>query len=234
LKSIYYIPAGIQAVQLGLTFWLEARAQPGVSGGAAAIPATSFAESDAGAAARGKTFLNLAWLANPFAYIAINTLVAVMPGVATRLGLSTMLAGFCGSVWCFARVAAFLGLWFWDGWHYRFRWLLAAYVALIVSFTGILLAPSLLLLVLAQLLFGLAIGLIYYSSLYYSMHGSDTQGEHGGIHEAAIGLGNFAGPAVGAASLFLAPSHANASALAVSALLILGLGGLLAIWGRGR
>jgi MFS family permease len=117
LKSIYYIPAGIQAVQLGLTLWLEARAQPGASGGTAAISATSLAESDAGAAAKGKTFLNLAWLANPFAYIAINTLVAVMPGVATRLGLSTMLAGFCGSVWCFARVAACLGVWFWDGWH---------------------------------------------------------------------------------------------------------------------
>jgi hypothetical protein len=61
----------------------------------------------------------------------------------------------------------------------------------------------------------------------------DTKGEHGGIHEAAIGLGNFAGPAVGAASLYLLPQYANSGALAVSALLLLGLGGLLAIWHQG-
>jgi putative Mn2+ efflux pump MntP len=47
-----------------------------------------------------------------------------------------------------------------------------------------------------------------------------------------IGLGNFAGPAVGAASLYLLPQYANSGALAVSGLLLLGLGGLLAIWHR--
>jgi len=85
-------------------------------------------------------------------------------------------------------------------------------------------------LILAQLVFGVAAGLIYYSSLSYSMDLGDTKGEHGGIHEAVIGLGNFAGPAVGAASLHFLPQHANSGALAVSGLLLLGLGGLLAIW----
>ncbi len=58
---------------------------------------------------------------------------------------------------------------------------------------------------------------------------SDTQGEHGGIHEAAIGLGNFAGPAVGAASLHFLPQAPNSSAIAVSGLLVIGFGGLVAI-----
>ena len=35
-----------------------------------------------------QTFLKMAWLANPFAYVAINTLFAVMPGVAEKLALS--------------------------------------------------------------------------------------------------------------------------------------------------
>jgi len=91
------------------------------------------------------------------------------------------------------------------------------------------LAPNLIVLVLAQILFGGAIGLIYYSSLFYSMDVGETKGEHGGIHEAAIGLGNFAGPAMGAMSLYLWPHQANGGAFAVSGLLILGLGGLLAI-----
>ncbi|MEY2427685.1 MAG: hypothetical protein QOJ40_570 [Verrucomicrobiota bacterium] len=180
--------------------------------------------------AKGKTFLRMAWLANPFAYIAINTLIAVIPAVATRLGLSATLAGFYCSIWCFARVAAFFALWWWEGWHYRFSWLLAAYLTILGTFTILLLAPNLLVLIAAQVVFGLALGLIYYSSLFYSMDVGETKGEHGGIHEAAIGLGNFAGPAVGAASLHFLPQYANSGAIAVSGLLLLGLGGLVAIW----
>jgi predicted MFS family arabinose efflux permease len=184
--------------------------------------------------ARARTFLKLAWLANPFAYVAINTLIAVMPGVATKLGLSTMLAGFCCSLWCFARLGAFFGFWYWSGWHYRFRWLLGAFVVMVAAFAVIIQAPNVVVLVLAQIVFGCAIGLIYYSSLFYSMDLSDTKGEHGGIHEAAIGVGNFAGPAVGAASFHFAPQYAGSAAVAVSLLLLLGLGGLIAIWRKNQ
>ena len=231
-KSLFYIPAAIQLTQLGLTLWLESQAKPVQASrmssklGAPPPPLNP-------ANSRPKLFLRLAWLANPFAYIAINTLIAVMPGVARRLELSTMFAGFCCSLWCFARLGAFFVLWRWNGWHYRFRWLLIAYLALVGSFDAMLMAPDLAVLVLAQLVFGIVVGLIYYSSLFYSMDLGDTKGEHGGIHEAAIGLGNFAGPAVGAASLHFLPQYANSGAFAVSGLLLLGLGGLLAIWRKG-
>ncbi len=231
-KSLFYIPAAIQLTQLGLTLWLESQAKPVQASGLSSEPGASHAPLDP-ANSRPKLFLRLAWLANPFAYIAINTLIAVMPGVARRLELSTMLAGFCCSLWCFARLGAFFVLWRWNGWHYRFRWLLIAYLALVGSFAAMLMAPDLAVLVLAQLVFGSVVGLIYYSSLFYSMDLGDTKGEHGGIHEAAIGLGNFAGPAVGAASLHFLPQYANSGAFAVSGLLLLGLGGLLAIWWKG-
>jgi predicted MFS family arabinose efflux permease len=242
-KSLFYVPMCIQLTQLGITFWLESRARrqaPDAAGHQVLEtrlvedPPSAMPELNPRPIARTKTFLRMAWLANPFAYIAINTLIAVVPGVASRLGLSTMLAGFCCSVWCFARLGAFVALWFWNGWHYRFHWLLAAYLTLAGSFAFILLAPNLAVLVVAQILFGGAIGLIYYSSLFYSMDVGETKGEHGGIHEAAIGLGNFAGPAMGAVSLYLWPHQANGSALAVSGLLILGLAGLLAIRRLGR
>src|SRR6185503_20347508 len=95
----------------------------------------------------------------------------------------------------------------WPGWHYRFRWLAAAYVTMTSSFVTLLLAPNLWLVIAAQIAFGLALGLIYYSSLYYSMDVGETKGEHGGFHEAMIGLGSCAGPAVGAASLYFAPGN---------------------------
>ncbi|MGA2865816.1 MAG: MFS transporter [Verrucomicrobiota bacterium] len=238
LKSLFYVPAAIQVTQLGLTFWLEARAAPAAArlpGGAEPIQRAAGAGALAASAAEAiapstaRKFLRMAWLANPFAYIAITTLVAVIPGLAQQLKLSTMLAGFCCSVWCFARFGAFFALWLWDGWHYRFRWLLLAYLALITAFAAILLVPSLPVLVLAQVMFGAAVGLIYYSSLFYSMDVGDTKVEHGGLHEAAIALGNFTGPAVGAAALHFLPQYANSGALAVSALLGLGLAGLTAI-----
>ena len=231
-NSLFYVPLAIQLGQLGLTLSLESQARRAGTATAPSSPAPA-PEPHPHPATRTKVFLRLAWLANPFAYIAINTLIAVMPGVAHRLELSTMLAGFCCSLWCFARLAAFFVLWHWDGWHYRFRWLLAAYVALIGTFAAILMASNLAVLVLAQVVFGIAAGLIYSSSLFYSMDLGDTKGEHGGIHEAAIGLGNFAGPAVGAASLHFLPQYANSGAFAVSGLLLLGLGGLLTIWHKG-
>jgi predicted MFS family arabinose efflux permease len=235
LASLFYVPMAVHLAQLGLTFWLESKVsvpspdkvppQPDLlSRGEGDTPA------EADAFPKAKRFLRMAWLANPFAYIAINTLIAVVPGVARRLDLSTMAAGFCCSTWCFARLAAFAVLWRWTRWHYRFRWLLLAYLGLVSSFAGVVLAPNLAILIGSQLVFGTAVGLIYYSSLFYSMDSSDTKGEHGGIHEAVIGLGNCAGPAVGAAALQLMPQHSQSGILAVIALLVCGLGGLLGIW----
>ena len=231
MQSLFLVPLALLIVQLALTFWLERAAKTATSWPPpAAADSPSRPPEIPHAPAEAKMFLRLAWLANPFAYIAINTLIAVMPGVAQKLGLSTTLAGFCCSLWCFARVAAFLGLWYWPGWHYRFRWLLAAYLGLVASFAVILLLPNLAVMIAAEMVLGLAIGLIYSSSLFYSMDVGDTKGEHGGIHEAAIGLGNFVGPAVGAASLHFLPQFANSGAIAVSVLLLGGLGGLLGIW----
>jgi MFS family permease len=104
-----------------------------------------------------------------------------------------------------------------------------SFLVLIGAFLLILLIPNLVVLVVAQIIFGGALGLIYYSSLFYSMDISETKGEHGGIHEAAIGLGNFAGPALGAAFLHFLPEYPNSGGIAVAGLLMAGLLGLLAI-----
>ena len=223
--SLYYLPLGILALQWALTVPLEKIKLP------TGAPLCS-TPPEPGQVPRGRNqhFVRLAWLANPFAYIAINTLIAVLPGVAMKFGLSPMLAGFACSLWGFARLAAFVVLWRWNGWHYRFGWLASAFALLTLSFAVILTVPNLETVLAAQVVFGAAIGLIYYSSLFYSMDDSDTKAEHGGIHEAAIGIGNCVGPAAGAAALWLAPQSMNAGAWSVSALLALGFGGM--VWLR--
>jgi len=250
-KSLFCIPAAIVAGQLAFTLWLEKKARnhsesvQQVDNKIGSSPATaqcdpngSVRPEDGGLnprpIAKVRTFRIIAWLANPFAYVALNTLLAVIPGIAKRMELSTTLAGFCCSVWYFARLGSFFTFWLWSGWHYRFRYLLTAYVTLVGSFALIVLTPNLSVLVLAQIIFGFALGLIYCSSLFYSMDLSETKGAHGGVHEAAIGLGNFAGPAVGAASLHFLPHLPSSGVFAVSLLLVGGLVGVLALWKRGK
>jgi len=238
-SSLYWLPAGLHVVQLVLLLWLERRACSAASQSSIEPSPKSPPENEPDYAAhhvspaRAKLFLRMAWLANPFAYVAMNTVVPLLPDLAARLNLSTALAGFVGSVWMFGRLFAFVVLWRWTAWHYHLGWLFGAYGVLVASFGALLLVSNLAVVVVAQLVFGLAVGLIYYSSLFYAMDvGGETQGEHGGIHEALIGLGIFAGPAVGAGALQFLPTQPNAGIWAVGVLLAAGWGGL--VWMRAK
>jgi predicted MFS family arabinose efflux permease len=236
--SLYWLPAILHAAQFLMLLWLEREGRANQNH----RPSTTEFTNDAPDFAQhrvpeltARSFLRMAWIANPFAYIAMNTVIPLIPDLAARFKLSTALAGFVASVWMFARLAAFAALWRWTAWHYRFGWLLAAYLAMIASFAVLLLAPNLLVIVFAQIIFGVAVGLIYYSSLFYSMDvGSESQGKHGGYHETLIGLGIFIGPAVGAATGYLAPAVHRLDVGAVSALLVAGLAGLVIALRTGR
>ncbi len=173
-------------------------------------------------------FLTLARVANPFAYVAINTVIPLIPKVASGLRLTQSESGWVSSVWFFGRWMMFLLLWQWPGWHYRRHWLVMSYLGMVAGFVSLLLAPTLLVLVLAQALFGVSIGLIYYSSLFYSMDAAGEKGTHGGLHEAAIGLGTCVGPAVGALAMELAPGG-HAAAWGVTALLLCGFAAVVAL-----
>jgi predicted MFS family arabinose efflux permease len=174
--------------------------------------------------ARARAFLRLALVANPFSYVAIYGFVAVVPQLAAHFKLTPTYAGFVCSVWMWVRMGAFFWFSLWPGWHYRFRWLLTAFLAMIASFVIILIGPSLWMLIFAQLVFGLAIGLVYSSSLYYSMDvGASRSRRGGGTHEAVIGFGIGAGSAVGFGALRMFPGHTNAATWAIAAVMVLGL-----------
>jgi hypothetical protein len=166
----------------------------------------------------------MALLVNPLAYLSINTVISTIPSLTKHLGFSPMKAGFVCSIWLFSRAVAFVLLRLWPRWHYRFRFLACSHIAMIISFGAMLLSRSVLVLTGAEVVFGLAVGLIYYSSLFYAMDVSEAKGEHGGIHEAAIGAGNAAGPATAAVALMLFPTFPGSGAMADCVLLLLGLG----------
>lgn len=234
--SLYWLPLAIYAAQWVAVTWLKRVQGDALPVAVAPALPTHPHQPEAQALTQPispKTFLQMAWLVNPFAYMGIFTLLAVIPALANDLKLSATESGLFCSIWFFARLATFIGLWRWTGWHYRFRWLLGAFLALLASLATLLLTRDYWWLVLAQLGFGVAVGLIYYSSLFYSMDVGETQGEHGGLHEAMIGSGICIGPAIGVAGLLLAPGQPHAGAFAVLAVLTGGLAGLIGLRVRG-
>jgi hypothetical protein len=231
--AVFWVPAAIFALGLVVTRWLAGRATSARVGPAPA-PGPPHATQPASTSVPARTFLQLGWLANPLSFVAIFTLIALMPGLAAKFALRPGQVGLFCSIWLFGRLAAFVWLWHWAGWHYRFRWLAGGYLLLVGSFGVVLLSPDLAVVMLAQVAFGVACGLLYYSSLFYSMDVGEARAELGGLHEAALGVGIFAGPAVGALSGYLLPGQPHASAVAVSGLLAIGFAALVGIWARGR
>lgn len=226
-QSMFWLPIGVYVLQFGLLAWFSSKNPMPLP---LSVSSVSHVHQPEAVAFKQRvsshTFLRMAWLANPFACIGINTLLATIPAMARDLHLSTTASGLFCSVWFFARLAAFILLWQWQGWHYRFRWLLGAFLGLMVGFAALLILRDFWLLFAAQVVFGFSVGLIYYSSLFYSMDVGQTKGEHGGLHEAAMGAGNCFGPALGVTALMLAPHNPNAGAYAMSGLLAVGLLGL--------
>lgn len=227
-NGLFGIPIALMIVQFAFVLWLERQA--------ARIPKVHVQELSHEPERTAleqpippKRFLQMAWLISPFAYVAINTVGAVIPQLAAKFDLTPAQSGVFNSLWFYVRFAAFILLWKWTGWHYRFRWMLAAAIGLLLSFSVMLLAPMLWVVVAAQVVFGFSIGLIYYSSLFYSMDAGDEKGAHGGLHEAAIGLGICAGPAAGAAALTFFPQSPNSGTFAVSGLLMIGLTALIVL-----
>ncbi len=221
MASVFWIPLGITITELALISYAARWAEKENSyqdHEEALTPTVHPTEA--------KKFLHMAWLCSPFSYVAINTIIPLIPSIAERLNLSTGMAGIVCSLWMFARLAAFAALWQWTGWHYRFRWLSGSYLIMIVSFFGLLMSKSIIMLLAAQVGFGLTIGLIYYSSLYYSMNVTKNQAANAGIHEAMIGAGLFLGPAFGAATLYLLPTTIVSGACSVGGLLCVGFSGL--------
>ncbi len=236
VASMFWIPVLIHILQLGMVFWLAQKVShvevPMAKEGTRDAPQMSSELLIKEDALARKIFLRFALLTNPFAYVAINTAIPMIPEVAARFKLSPIWAGVFCSLWLFMRMAAFILFWLWPGWHYRFGFLLSAKILLVISFLGLLLAPQLWIMLMAQVVFGLSVGLIYYSSLYYSMNGGTAKSEHGGLHEAMIGLGTFVGATVGVSAKYFFPAVAGISIWAVACLLLIGLGAL--IWLRYR
>jgi predicted MFS family arabinose efflux permease len=230
LHTIFVLPAlFFLANLLSLRRMAPARPVPASArdvaphGEAAARPAVNLTERQRAG------YRRLGWIANPTAYVAIMVIVTYNPAIRTRLGLSFAAASVWCSLWFYVRMAAFDMLRRWTWWHYRWGFLCFTFAMAMASFAAFVLAPSLPVLLAAQVVFGLSMGLIYQSSLFYSMAGSKAQGAHGGFHECFIGLGTMTGPLLAYAGAHLAPGVPALPIGLVLALMSVALAALLGV-----
>jgi MFS family permease len=174
-----------------------------------------------------KLALWLSRTALPATYTVIYGLMPMMPSLPVMHHLSTPIQTVVASVWLMTRWLAFvilaLGAW----WHTRPRVLLWAAVAMLIAFFGMTLPlthganplADLVSMILWQAVLGLALGMIYSGSLYFGMVLSDGSTEHGGYHEALIGLGWVLGPAAGALAQRIRPDELWVGIAAVGAVI---------------
>ncbi len=130
-------------------------------------------------------------------YAALWVLAAIMPDIFSTLGYGVGVSTSLSAVVDVMRIAGFVLLWRWSGWHDRVGPLVAAAVVIPAGFFMVVFGPNTAVVLAGEALFGAAAGLLYYGALYYGMVVANASVESGGDHEGLIGLGFALGPAAG-------------------------------------
>ncbi|MEO0588314.1 MAG: MFS transporter, partial [Planctomycetota bacterium] len=161
-------------------------------GGAAATDAID----EAGLAWRWRLLWSARWLL--VGACALAFLIApLVPEIFARLGQGPAVAGWLAGLLDAARLAVFVVFMAWGGWHGRAWPMVVAMAALPAGTAMVLFGGSVAMVVAGEVLFGLAMGAVYYAALYYALVVKRAAVDAGGIHEALIGGGFAIGPAIG-------------------------------------
>lgn len=154
-------------------------------------------------AAKGKedktrsSFLQIGWILNFAAWFGVGTVRYLFPKLAVDLNITPFVLGvlmfLIGAIQ--ALISYIMGKT--SGWHYRFKVLVLIQILMCFGFLILVFSSSVLLFLCAFIVFGIGMGVAYFSSLYYSLTGGHSQGERSGIHEMLVGSGGLAGPLIG-------------------------------------
>jgi MFS family permease len=167
----------------------------------------------------------LSRIALPSTYVVVYSIAPALPSLHAIKQLSPAIATVVASIWLIARAMAFIITGHTTFWHTRPSLMLTASVTMLFAFIGTIipgalpglsLLHALLAMAIAQIVLGLSLGTIYSASLYFGMAVSDGSTEHGGYHEALIGLGQILGPLVGATMQWIRPNELWPAVVAIS------------------
>jgi hypothetical protein len=182
-----------------------------------------------------RALLRASRLAMLLSYALMYLLAPLMPEIMKGIGLDTASAARAAGLLDVARLGCFVALFAWSGWHGRKLPILVAIGALPFGFALVLLGPSILPVIVGEILFGAAAGFLYTAALYYAQVVQNASVDAGGAHEALIGLGYALGPGAGLIGTALAHGAGPGSAgylqgMSLATLPLVALCSCAAIW----
>lgn len=139
-------------------------------------------------------------------YSLMFLLAPLLPEVFRRLDRPVAEATLWASCMDAVRVLTFAILAALPGWHGRPTPLLLSALGLPLGFAAIVFGPSLPIVVVGEIAFGVFAGVAYYAALYYALVVDNASVDAGGTHEGLIGLGLVLGPGVGLIGQWVARS----------------------------
>ncbi|HEY1534981.1 MAG TPA: MFS transporter [Polyangiaceae bacterium] len=160
-------------------------------------------------------------------YALMYVLAPLMPEIMKHVGFGIAAAARASGLIDVARLACFVSLFAYSGWHGKKLALLVAVCAMPLGFVLTLFGPSIAAVVPGELLFGGSMGFLYTAALYYAQVVENASVDAGGAHEALIGLGYALGPSAGLIGSALAhgdgpgsPGYVRGMAIATAPLIV--------------
>ncbi|MFO7898555.1 MAG: MFS transporter [Planctomycetota bacterium] len=141
-----------------------------------------------------RAFLVSAWVANALSYAGASVLRNLFPRFARLsapdgLGFSGFEAGLIAGGSSAAMLLAFVFFGGYHFWHYRYRYLIGGQMAMLAGAVIFAVASPMSVLLAGSLLFGTGAGVVYMSSIYYSLEGHAKRAGQSGLHEGILCFG---------------------------------------------
>lgn len=141
----------------------------------------------------------IGWAANFGVWFAIGASQTLFPELAQKLpaAIGERPLGVMIALIPAGQVAVFILLRRWQRWHYNYTYLFLFQLLALVGLLILARNNNHLLFFAGFLGIGLAGGMTYFSSIYYSVYRQEKKGKKGGFHESFLGLGVALGPLAG-------------------------------------
>jgi MFS family permease len=157
----------------------------------------SSAEDHGISARRHPIFLKIAWIANFLGWGGVGVMRFLFVELSDSLHFSSGQFGRMLFSFYFSMFVLFVLLRRFHFWQYRLVPLLSAQLVGVIGFSLVGLSGSETVLCVGLSLFGMSLGITYFSSIYYGLDGHVDKGTKSGMHETLLALGMAAPVLVG-------------------------------------
>lgn len=146
---------------------------------------------------RNSSYLHAAWVANFTGWFVVGTIRYLFPKLSVEMGIKPSILGILVFLFSVSQAFFFYVLSRSPRWHYRLFPLIFFQALGAMGLLLIFFSPSMFTFIFSFIFIGIAGGFTYFSSIFYSLNGTEDKGTKASIHEVFLGTGALAGPLMG-------------------------------------